>query len=70
MHQEEDGDCWLVFARHDARAVGRLDVIECFTEPGKSLIQGEVLMKQEQLYRELGVRPLLANPEASVDSKS
>ena len=47
-----------------------LDVIECFTEPGKSLIQGEVLMKQEQLYRELGVRPLLANPEASVDSKS
>ena len=47
-----------------------LDVIECFTESGKSLIQGEVLMKQEQLYRELGVRPLLANPEASVDSKS
>ncbi|MBO6209592.1 MAG: IS1634 family transposase [Schwartzia sp.] len=47
-----------------------LDVIECFTEPGKSLIQGEVLMKQEQLYRELGVRPLLANPEASIDSKS
>ena len=40
-----------------------LDVIECFTEPGKSPIQGEVLKKQEQLYRDLGVTPLLATPE-------
>ena len=40
------------------------DVIECFTEPGKALIQGEVLKKQEQLYRDLGVEPLLAAPEA------
>ena len=40
-----------------------LDVIECFTEPGKAPIQGEVLMKQEQLYRELGVNPLLAKQE-------
>ena len=39
-----------------------LDVIECFTEPGKSLIPGEVLTKQEQLYRELDVTPLLATP--------
>jgi len=39
-----------------------LDVIECFTEPGKKLIQGEVLTKQEQLYRDLGVKPLLSNP--------
>lgn len=42
-----------------------LDVIECFTEPGKAPIQGEVLMKQEQLYRNLGVTPLLASPESS-----
>ena len=41
-----------------------LDVIECFTEPGKAPIQGEVLMKQEQLYRDLGVTPLLASPES------
>jgi transposase len=40
-----------------------LDVIECFLEPGKAPIQGEVLMKQEQLYRDLGVKPLLAHPE-------
>ncbi len=40
-----------------------LDVIECFTEPGKAPIQGEVLKKQEQLYRDLGVTPLLASPE-------
>ena len=43
-----------------------LDVIECFTEPGKALIQGEVLKKQEQIYRDLGVEPLLATPEVSV----
>ncbi|MDD7327570.1 MAG: transposase [Lachnospiraceae bacterium] len=29
-----------------------LDVIECFTEPGKAPIQGEVLKKQEDLFRE------------------
>ena len=40
-----------------------LDVIECFSEPGKAPIQGEVLKKQEQIYRELGVTPLLATPE-------
>lgn len=40
-----------------------LDVIECFQEPGKSPIQGEVLKKQEQIYRDLSVEPLLATPE-------
>ncbi len=39
-----------------------LDSIECFIEPGKAPIQGEVLAKQEQLYRDLGVMPLLAAP--------
>ena len=39
------------------------DVIECFWEPGKAPIQGEVLKKQEQIYRDLGVEPLLATPE-------
>ena len=41
-----------------------LDVIECFQEPGKAPIQAEVLKKQEQIYRDLGVTPLLATPEA------
>ena len=40
-----------------------LDVIECFQEYGKSPIQGEVLKKQEQIYRDLGVEPLLATTE-------
>ena len=40
-----------------------LDVIECFQEPGKASIQGEVLKKQEQIYRDLGVMPLLASPK-------
>ena len=38
-----------------------LDVIECFTEPGKAPIQGEVTKKQEQIYVDLGVKPLVAS---------
>ncbi|MBR3562144.1 MAG: transposase, partial [Oscillospiraceae bacterium] len=37
-----------------------LDVIECFMEPGKAPLQGEVLKKQEQIYRDMEVAPLLA----------
>lgn len=37
-----------------------LDVIECFKEPGKEQRVGEVLSKQEQIYRDLGVKPLFA----------
>lgn len=39
-----------------------LDIIECFSEPGKALIQGEVLKKQEQIFVDMGVNPLLAKP--------
>lgn len=42
-----------------------LDVIECFQEPGMAPIQGEVLNKQEQIYRKLNVMPLLSSPENS-----
>lgn len=38
-----------------------LDVLECFTEPGKPPIQGEVLKKQEQIYHALEMEPLLAS---------
>jgi transposase len=34
-----------------------LDVIECFEQPGKTLLVGEILEKQEQLYDDLGVVP-------------
>ena len=40
-----------------------VDRIECFIEPGKAPIQGEVLNKQELLYRAMDVTPLLATPE-------
>lgn len=40
-----------------------VDRIECFIEPGKSPIQGEVLKKQEQIYRDMDVTPLFATPE-------
>ena len=40
----------------------KLDVIECFTEPGKAPTQGEVLKKQ--LYLNIGVTPLLDSPQS------
>ena len=53
-----------LFAKYTMDEVlDELDSIECFIEPGKAPIQGEVLAKQEQLYRDLGVIPLLAAPE-------
>lgn len=35
----------------------KLDVIECFEQPGRSLKVGEIVEKQEQLYYDLGVAP-------------
>jgi transposase len=35
----------------------KLDVIECFEQPGKSLRVGEMLEKQKQLFYDLGVNP-------------
>ena len=35
----------------------KLDVIECFEQPGRSLKVGEMVEKQEQLYYDLGVAP-------------
>ena len=37
-----------------------LDVIECFTEPGKAPMQGEVPKKQEDLFIAMGVMLLYA----------
>ena len=52
-----------LFAKYTMDEVlDELDSID-FIEPGKAPIQGEVLAKQEQLYRDLGVTPLLATPE-------
>lgn len=36
-----------------------LDVIEGNLKIGRPPVQGKVLMNQEQLYRNLGVKPLL-----------
>ena len=32
-----------------------LDVIECYTQPGKVVIVGEVLAKQAEIFTKLGV---------------
>jgi len=58
----EDAGLFSKYTMHEL--LDELDVIECFTEPGKAPIVGEVLKKQEQIYRELGVTPLLATPES------
>ena len=57
----EDGHLYSRYTMHEL--LDELDVIECYLEPGKAPIQGEVLMKQEKLYLDLGVKPLLAHPE-------
>lgn len=43
-----------------------LDVIECFTEPGKAPMQGEVLKKQEDLFVAMGVMPLYAKHSVEI----
>ena len=53
-----DGHLYSKYTMHEL--LDEFDVIECYLEPGKAPAQGEVLMKQEQLYRDLGVNPLLA----------
>lgn len=59
---EENG----LFAQYTLHELlDELDVIECFMEPGKAPIQGEVLKKQEDLFRKLGIKPLLASPDIS-----
>ena len=57
----EDAGLFSRYTMHEL--LDELDVIECFQEPGKAPIQGEVLKKQEQIYRDLSVEPLLASPE-------
>ena len=35
----------------------KVDVIECFEQPGLKLRVGEILEKQKQIYADLGVEP-------------
>ena len=48
-----DGQLYSKYTMHEL--LDELDVIECYLEPGKTPSQGEVLMKQEQRYRDFGV---------------
>ena len=54
----EENGLFATYTLHEL--LDELDVIECFMEPGKAPIQGEVLKKHEQIYRDLDVTPLLA----------
>lgn len=50
-----------LFANYTIRKLlDELDVIECYESPGNALTVGEVLKKQEQLYNDLDVTPLMA----------
>ena len=44
----------------------KLDVIECFENPGDALHVGEVLKKQHDLYIGLGVEPPVPYLESSL----
>ncbi|MBR5757687.1 MAG: IS1634 family transposase [Thermoguttaceae bacterium] len=59
----EESGLFAKYTMHEL--LDELDVIECFQTPGKSPFQGEVLKKQEQIYRDLGVMPL----RSSIDSQ-
>jgi len=37
--------------------LNKLDLIECFEQPGKALRVGEILDGQRQLYQDLGLTP-------------
>ena len=55
----EENGLFATYTLHEL--LDELDVIECFMEPGKAPIQGEVLKKQEQIYRDMEVTPLLTS---------
>ena len=60
LKMEETG----LFAKYTMHELlDELDVIECFLEPGKAPIQGEVLAKQEDIYIKLDLIPLKASLE-------
>ena len=48
----EEKGLFATYTLHEL--MDELDVIECYMEPGKAPIQGEVLKKQEQIYEEAG----------------
>ncbi len=54
----EEKGLFATYTLHEL--LDELDVIECFMDPGKAPVPGEVLKKQEQIYRDLDVTPLLA----------
>ena len=54
----EEKGLFSTYTMHEL--LNELDVIECLMEPGKAPIQGEVLKKQEQIYRDMQVAPPLA----------
>jgi transposase len=53
--QMKENSLYRDFTMHEV--LDKLDVIECFEYPGKDLVVGEVLDKQQELYRSLGFEP-------------
>ena len=54
----EEKGLFSTYTMHEL--LDELDVIECLMEPGKAPIQGEVLKRQEQIYRDMHIASLLA----------
>jgi len=49
----QDKDLFKKYTMHEL--LDELDIIECFTEPGKAPYVGEVLQKQKLLYLDMEV---------------
>ena len=48
------------------QVLDKLDVIECFENPGDALHVSEVLKKQHDLYEKHGAAPPVQYPESSL----
>ncbi len=56
IHQKmKENNLYKRYSMH--QLLDKLDVIECFEEPGRSLRIGELLREQFELYTILGVDP-------------
>lgn len=63
VYQKSDAEKNDLFAQNTLQGLlDELDVIECFCEPGKAFMLGEVLKKQKALYEAMEVTPLYAKP--------
>lgn len=68
MLRRQNTTCTINLFKDDTtrQVFAKLDVIECFENPGDALRASEVLKKQHDLYKKPGVAPPVPYPESSL----